>query len=78
MVLLESITIPLGTKMPDFKVKDPEGKALKGTDQYGERGLLLVFTCNHCPYALAVWPRSARLISPTRHSARPSRSTTAA
>ena len=26
-----------------------------------ERGLLVVFTCNHCPYALAVWPRVVRL-----------------
>jgi len=23
----------------------------------GEKGLLVVFTCNHCPYAIAVWSR---------------------
>lgn len=67
MVLLESITIPLGTKMPDFKIKDPEGKVFKGADQYGERGLLIVFTCNHCPYALAVWPRLLRLAKYARN-----------
>ncbi len=61
MVLLESITIPLGTKMPSFQLKDPEGRLYRGEDQYGERGLLVVFTCNHCPYALAVWPRLIRL-----------------
>lgn len=67
MVLLESIAIPIGTKMPDFKVKNPEGKAFRGTDQYGERGLLLIFTCNHCPYALAVWPRLLRLAKYARN-----------
>lgn len=61
MVLLESITIPLGTKMPEFAIKDPHGKEYKGSQQFGERGLLVVFTCNHCPYAIAVWPRVIRL-----------------
>ncbi len=63
MVLLESITIPLGTKMPDFELKDPQDKKYKGSQLYGERGLLINFTCNHCPYALAVWPRFIRLAS---------------
>lgn len=57
MVLLESITIPLGTKMPDFVINDPDAKEYKGREQFGERGLLVIFTCNHCPYAIAVWPR---------------------
>ncbi len=61
MVLLESITIPLGTKMPEFHVKDPFGKEYKGSQLFRERGLLVVFTCNHCPYAIAVWPRVIRL-----------------
>jgi len=61
MVLLESVLIPLGTTMPDFELKDPHGKAYKSKDLFGERGLLIVFTCNHCPYAIAVWPRVIRL-----------------
>ena len=61
MALLESILIPLGTKMPDFELNDPEGNTYKGSEQYGERGLLVIFTCNHCPYAKAVWPRVNRL-----------------
>lgn len=61
MALLESVKIPLGTQMPDFELKDALGKNYKGADLYGERGLLVVFTCNHCPYALAVWPRIVRL-----------------
>jgi peroxiredoxin len=61
MALLESIKIPLGTKMPAFELKDPAGKVYKSSELYGERGLLVVFTCNHCPYAQAVWPRVIRL-----------------
>lgn len=61
MALLESIKIPLGTTMPDFELKDPAGKTYKGSELSGERGLLVAFTCNHCPYAMAVWPRLIRL-----------------
>ena len=66
MALLESMVIPLGTKMPDFQIKDPWGKLFKGNEQYGEKGLLVVFTCNHCPYALAVWSRLIRLAKHAR------------
>ena len=61
MALLESLDIPLGTKMPDFELKDPFGKLYKSNDLYGEKGLLVIFTCNHCPYAIAVWPRVVKL-----------------
>lgn len=61
MALLESIKIPLGTRMPAFTLNDPDGKAHKSDGLFGERGLLVVFTCNHCPYAQAVWPRVIRL-----------------
>ena len=61
MALLESVIVPLGTKMPEFTLKDPAGKEYKGSELYGERGLVVVFTCNHCPYAIAVWPRVVRL-----------------
>ena len=49
MALLESVKIPLGTKMPDFELKDALGKSYKAAELFGERGLLVVFTCNHCP-----------------------------
>lgn len=61
MALLESIRIPLGTPIPEFELKDPYGKLYTSKDLFGERGLLVVFTCNHCPYAIAVWPRVIRL-----------------
>jgi hypothetical protein len=61
MALLQSILIPLGTQMPGFKLYDPYGNSYKGSDLYGMRGLVVGFFCNHCPYALAVWPRFIRL-----------------
>lgn len=61
MALLESIKVPLGSKVPDFLLKDPMGKSYQSSELFGERGLLVVFTCNHCPYAIAVWPRVVRL-----------------
>ncbi|OHC03614.1 MAG: peroxiredoxin [Planctomycetes bacterium RIFCSPHIGHO2_12_39_6] len=61
MVLLESIEISLGTEMPDFELKAPHGKIFKSDCLYAEKGLLVVFTCNHCPYANAVWPRLIKL-----------------
>ena len=61
MALLESVLIPLGVSMPEFEIKDPFGKIFRGSDLFGERGVLIAFTCNHCPYAIAVWPRLVRL-----------------
>jgi peroxiredoxin len=61
MTLLESLDIPLGTSMPGFELKDPSGTIYSGERLFGVKGLLIVFTCNHCPYARAVWPRIIRL-----------------
>lgn len=61
MALVESIDIPLGTQMPHFELKDPQGKNHKLDGLYGEKGLLIAVTCNHCPYAIAVWPRLIKL-----------------
>ena len=61
MALVESINVKLGTKMPSFTLKDPFGKTFSGGNVSGKKGLLVTFTCNHCPYALAVWPRLIEL-----------------
>lgn len=55
---VQSIEIPLGTKMPKFRLPDPDGKFYSSDELYGPKGLLVIFTCNHCPYARAVWPRT--------------------
>jgi peroxiredoxin len=61
MALVESVTVALGSEMPDFTLADPDGKAYEGRALYGPKGLIVAFTCNHCPYAIAVWPRLVRL-----------------
>jgi peroxiredoxin len=61
MVLLNSIDIPLGEKIPSFNLKTPDGKSFQESELFGEKGLLLVITCNHCPYAIAIWDRLIQL-----------------
>jgi len=58
---LESISIPLGSEMPSFVLRDPDGVIQVSDYAFGKKGLLVAFTCNHCPYALAVWPRLIKL-----------------
>jgi peroxiredoxin len=60
MALVASIHVDLGWQLPDLELKDIDGKAVRLAGQMGENGLLVAFTCNHCPYALAVWPRLIR------------------
>ncbi len=57
MSLLESKNIPLGTKLPKFSLNDPYGKSYNVYDEIAQNGLLVVITCNHCPYAQALWER---------------------
>lgn len=61
MSLLESVVVPMGTTMIDFQLKTPKGKVYRGYDSFGKKGLLVVFSCNHCPYAVALWPRLIRI-----------------
>ena len=60
MALVASIHVDLGWQLPDMLLTDVEGKAVALHDCLGEKGLLVAFTCNHCPYAIAVWPRLVR------------------
>jgi len=61
MALMTSVALKFGTSMPPFELDDPSGKRLKSEELRGPRGLLVAFTCNHCPYAIAVWPRLIEL-----------------
>jgi len=57
MALVASIHVDLGWELPDMQLKTPQGEVTSLREQMGEKGLLVAFTCNHCPYAIAVWPR---------------------
>lgn len=58
---VESRVIEIGKVMSEFSLKDPFGKEFSSKQLMGEKGLLVVFTCNHCPYAKAIWPRLIKL-----------------
>ncbi|MDQ6954865.1 MAG: thioredoxin family protein [Mariprofundaceae bacterium] len=60
MALVASIHVSLGWDMPDAALSDPQGGAYELKDCMGKNGLVVAFTCNHCPYAIAVWPRLVR------------------
>jgi len=61
MALVGSVHVAPGSKLPSFTLENPSGEAFNSSELIGECGLLVVVTCNHCPYALAVWPRVIRL-----------------
>ncbi|MGC6366441.1 MAG: thioredoxin family protein [Candidatus Marinamargulisbacteria bacterium] len=43
--------------MPKFRLKNTSNTYVSSSDVMGIRGLVVLFTCNHCPYAIALWNR---------------------
>ncbi len=66
MALVGSVHVNYGTRLPEFELNDTEGNRHHSSDLPGKNGLLVVVTCNHCPYAIAVWPRVIRLAKSIR------------
>ena len=58
MVLLKSDSQKMtqGFALPPFKLKNYDGKMFSSEDWPKATLLLVIFTCNHCPYAKAAWP----------------------
>jgi peroxiredoxin len=51
MALTESTMMELGTTAPDFALPDVvTGKLVRRDDFRGQRGLLVMFICTHCPF----------------------------
>ena len=50
MVAVNSTMLPLGTKAPDFRLLDTNGRTVALKDLQGAPALVVVFMCNHCPY----------------------------
>ena len=50
MALTPSTMLPLGSKAPDFRLPDTEGKTVALNDFKYAPALLVSFICNHCPY----------------------------
>jgi len=47
-----STMLELGTTAPDFDLPDPLGGGSVSLSDYRDMPLLIVFSCNHCPYVL--------------------------
>jgi peroxiredoxin len=51
MALTESTMLSLGTIAPDFALASAvTGKTVRRDDFHGQKGLLVMFICAHCPY----------------------------
>lgn len=50
--VLSSFFLKPGAPAPDFALPDADGEIVTRTDAAGERGLLVVFACNHCPFVI--------------------------
>ena len=58
-----SLTTPIcdfGAQAPNFKLLGVDGKEYSLADCAGDKGLVVVFACNHCPYVKAIQPRLVR------------------
>lgn len=55
-MLLESSKTPVGWQAPDFHLPATDGKTYSLSSFKKKKGIVVVFTCNHCPYAQAAWP----------------------
>jgi peroxiredoxin len=55
MPAVETSSIPLGFKAPDFYLPDTiSGKNLSLADLKGSKATVVMFICNHCPYVVHV------------------------
>lgn len=55
--------VALGSAMPDFALEDVVGGAVVRRQDYAGRPLLVVFTCNHCPFVIHVRPVLVALLN---------------
>ncbi|HUK21440.1 MAG TPA: thioredoxin family protein [Gemmatimonadales bacterium] len=60
MVSLETPICDFGWQAVDFDLPGTDGKRYRLRDVRGERGTLVMFICNHCPYVKAVRERIIR------------------
>ena len=58
-MLLDTPLCDFGWKAPEFTLKDPLGNVHSMQDHL-DKGLLIAFICNHCPYVKAIADRFAK------------------
>jgi len=45
--------LKIGDKAPDFTLKSTEGKEINLSGIQDNKGAIVIFTCNHCPFSVA-------------------------
>ncbi|SDA24746.1 AhpC/TSA family protein [Nitrosospira sp. Nsp11] len=60
MASLETPVCDFGWKAADFDLQGVDGKRYNLASVKGERGLVVMFICNHCPYVKAIRDRLVR------------------
>ena len=60
MVLLHSSKTPFKQVLSSFQLKSVSNDLIHSDRLLAKNGLVVVFTCNHCPYAKALWSRLIR------------------
>jgi peroxiredoxin len=60
MVRMETPVCDFGAPAPDFALPGVDGKTWSLDQCKGEKGLLVMFICNHCPYVKSVRERIVR------------------
>ncbi len=56
-MLLDTPICDFGWQAPEFTLKTPDGNSYTLSEQLGDKGLLIAFICNHCPYVQAIVER---------------------
>lgn len=62
MALLSSPLCEFGKKMPQFDLKNIDGKLYESSKIINKDGILIFFICNHCPYVKAIVKRLVKTI----------------
>ncbi len=55
--------VEVGDEAPDFRLKNVDGRMISLSDYDNYDGVIVIFTCNHCPYSVAYEDRIIELHS---------------
>lgn len=61
MAMTTSNMLALGHTAVNFSLPDTEGNIVNLTDFKGNKGLVVAFICNHCPYVIHIAPQLAKV-----------------
>lgn len=60
-IALSAQPIAVGSTAPDFSLTNVDGTTVSLSDYAGEKGVIVIFSCNPCPYVIAYEDRMIKL-----------------